>query len=99
MTRRCTWTVLLFALASLAFAQEKRPRIEVQNYAIDADINPRTQSITATAKIDFTPLETTNTAVFELNNALNVSKAVDQQGHALETSHSAPDFTTKVTFP
>ncbi len=99
MMRGITWTVLCLALAASASAQEKRSRIQVQNYTIDADINPRTQSIVATAKVDFTPLESANDATFELNDALKVSKAVDQQGHALETSRDAPTFTVKVSFP
>ncbi|MBV8478003.1 MAG: peptidase M1, partial [Acidobacteria bacterium] len=99
MTRRLTRTILLLALATSLGAQEKRSRIDVQNYTIDADINPRTQSIAATAKIDFTPLEAANDATFELNNALNVSKAVDQQGHPLQTSRDTQDFTVKIAFP
>ena len=54
--------------------------IDVQRYTIDATINPRTQSIEATAKIDFTPLENANQATFELNNALTISKAADAKG-------------------
>src|ERR1700685_769213 len=96
--RSFKWTMLI-ALAACAWAQEKRPRIDVQKYTIEADINPRTQSITATAKIDFTALESTPDAVFELNNALTVSKAVDSQGKPLETSRNDKDFTVKVTFP
>jgi aminopeptidase N len=89
----------LLAFAACACAQEKRPRIEVQKYTIDADVNPRTQSLVATATIDFTALETIPEAVFELNNALTVSKAVDSQGKPLETSRDDKDFTVKVTFP
>jgi tetratricopeptide (TPR) repeat protein len=98
MMRSSKWTICI-ALAVCAWGQEKRPRIDVQKYTIEAEINPRTQSINATAKIDFTPLEATGTAVFELNNALAVSKAVDSQGKPLETSRNDKDFTVKVTFP
>ena len=98
MLRGFKWTIVL-TLAVCAWAQEKRPRIDVQKYTIEADINPRTQSISATAKIDFTPLESTPDAVFELNNALTVSKAVDAQGKPLETSRDDKDFTLKVNFP
>ncbi len=94
------WAVLIFALASSIQAQPaKQQRIEVQKYTIDAQINPRTQSITATAKIDFTPMDDTNQATFELNNALTVSKATDGSGKSLATAHNAQDFTTTVTFP
>ena len=99
MTRRVYWFLLLFALAASAWAQEKHAAIRVQKYVIEANINPRTQSIVATAKIDFTALDNTNEATFELNNALNVSKAVDAQGQSLTTSRNTQDFTIHVAFP
>ncbi len=99
MMRSFKWTILLLALALAASAQERRSRIDVQKYTIDADINPRTQSIVATAKITFTPLDSSPDASFELNNAFTVSKAVDAQGQALQTSRNAQDFTVKVSSP
>jgi aminopeptidase N len=100
MLRGFRWVVLSLVLVVCAWAQEpQRPRIEVQNYTIEADINPRTQSIAATAKVNFMPLDDANEAVFELNNALTVSKAVDGSGKPLETSRNAQDFTVKVSFP
>jgi tetratricopeptide (TPR) repeat protein len=99
MMRGFRWMVLLCVLGSLSWAQEGRPRIDVQKYVIDANINPRTQSLVATAKIDFVPLENTSDAVFELNNALTISKAVDTSGNSLQTSRNAQDFTLHVTFP
>ncbi len=99
MVRVFRWTILLLALAAALWGQEKHSRIQVQKYTIDADVNPRTQSLVATAKVDFTPLEAANDAVFELNNALTVSKTVDSQGQALQTSRNTQDFTVKVGFP
>jgi tetratricopeptide (TPR) repeat protein len=98
------FTHLLVALGcacsvGLSAADDGRPRIMVQKYTIDATINPRTQSIQATAKIDFTPLEDTNSAVFELNNALTVSKAVDSKGENVPTDRNASDFTFRAVFP
>lgn len=93
------WTLLFLVLAASVRAQDRRPQIQVQKYLIDADINPRTQSITATAKMNFTALDNTSEAAFELNNALTVSKAVDAQGHALETSRDAQSFLVKVQLP
>lgn len=92
--------VLGVALASLAclWAQEKRPRIAIQHYTIDAEVNPRTQSVTATAKIRFTPLEDTSAAVFELNNAFTVSKATDSTGQPVTTTRTGQDFTVRFTF-
>lgn len=99
--RCCRWMVVFVAVAGAVWGQgtEQRARIQVQKYTIDADINPRTQSLVATAKIDFTALDNTNEAVFELNNALHVSKAVDAQGKPLETSRNDQNFTVKVLFP
>jgi tetratricopeptide (TPR) repeat protein len=86
--------------AALGWTQEKQAAgIQVQKYTIDADINPRTQSISATAKIDFTPLDNSNDVSFELNNALTVSKAVDSAGKPLATSRNPQDFTVHVSFP
>ncbi len=99
MLRFYKWTALLVAFGAVAWAQQQRPRIDITKYTIDADINPRTQSLLATAKIDFTPLDPTNDLTFELNNALAVSKAIDQQNQPLQTSRNAQDFTVKVSLP
>jgi aminopeptidase N len=93
------WTLLFLVLAVSVRAQDRHPQIQVQKYSIDADINPRTQSITATAKVDFTSLENTNEASFELNNALTVSKAVEAQGHPLEASRDGQSLNIKVELP
>jgi aminopeptidase N len=83
----------------LTAADDGRPHIQVQKYSIDAAINPRTQSIEATAKIDFTPLDDTNQATFELNNALTVSKASDGKGVSVPTQRNTGDFTVRAVFP
>jgi aminopeptidase N len=90
------WTLLFVLLAASVQAQISHPQIQVQKYAIDANINPRTQSLTATAKIDFTAIDTTSEATFELNNALAVSSAADAQGHTLQTSRDPQTFNVKV---
>jgi tetratricopeptide (TPR) repeat protein len=90
---------LAFATVVLGQSPQKNGRIDVQKYTIDADINPRTQSIAATAKIDFTPLENTNDVTFELNNALNVSKVVDGHGVSLPNTRNAQTFTVTINFP
>ncbi|MGI9074162.1 MAG: M1 family aminopeptidase [Bryobacteraceae bacterium] len=99
MVRGFRWMVLFLLIAVFAWGQDKHPRIEVQHYTIDADVNPRTQSIVATAKLNFTPLEDANEAVFELNNALTVSKTADRAGQPLQTVRNPQDFTIKVSFP
>ncbi|HTC36925.1 MAG TPA: M1 family aminopeptidase [Bryobacteraceae bacterium] len=105
MFRKTLLAVL--ALAPL-FTQEllaqdrgaKSGRIDVDNYAIDAEINPRTQTLTANVKVRFIPLDNdVSSASFELNNAFNVSRVVDDSGHQLTASRSNQDFSVHLTFP
>lgn len=93
-------TLLVLGLVRVAAAQstDRTPRIDVQKYTIDAEINPRTQSIVATAKIDFKAIDTANDVSFELNSALNVTKIVDAQGKTLGGGRDAADHTVKVTY-
>ncbi len=97
-----------FALASIliagaflspAAAQERKPRIDVEHYGIEAEINPRTQTLTATVQVTFIPLDDTSSASFELNNALNVSKVVDESGRQVPASRSQQDFAVRLNFP
>jgi aminopeptidase N len=92
-------TILIFLRGGCAWGQASRTplKIDVQKYTIDANINPRTQSIEATAKIDFTALENASDATFELNNALTISKAVDGHGGAVQTTRN-PDGTVRAIF-
>lgn len=98
--RSIRWACLCCAFTVCALAQEppKDARIEVQHYAIDADINPRTQSLTATAKVDFTPLDDADSAVFELNNALKIDKVVDGGGQTLQATRDGQNLTVRVAF-
>jgi tetratricopeptide (TPR) repeat protein len=100
--------MLFRALAALAIpallaAQDKgikRARIDVENYVIDADINPHTQALTANVKVRFLPLDSDiSSATFELNSALNVSRVVDESGHQIPASRSGQDFSLHLNFP
>jgi hypothetical protein len=99
---------MALALASLAFApllaaQEggsKSGRLDVTNYAIDADINPRTQTLSANVKVQFVALANDiSSASFELNNAFNVSRVVDDSGHQIPASRSGQDMSVRLSFP
>src|SRR3981189_1189097 len=86
-------------VAGVAQAEERRTRIDVEHYAIDVEVNPRTQSLTAKAAVRFIPLDdNTTSAPFELNNALNVSKVVDQQGRQVAASRYQQVFRINVNF-
>src|ERR1700693_2912731 len=93
----------ILATASLLVAQEKggkRARIDLKNYVIDADVNPHTQALTANVKGRFIPLDNDVSSVsFELNNALNVSRVIDETARQITASRSTQDFTVQLTFP
>ena len=90
----------LCALAGILGAQDRRPRIDVEHYTIDAEVNGKTQSLAARVAVRFLPLEDGMTnAVFELNNALTVSKVTDEKGTALTATRNQSDFTVRVAFP
>ena len=99
--KRIAFIALSALLTAGAYAQEdKRPRIDVESYTIDAQINPDTQTINARAAVRFTPLDDqTTAAVFELNNNLNVSKIVDDKGQSIASAGNQQDNTIRLTFP
>jgi len=91
-------------LPCLALAQrggdDKGARIDVDHYAIDVQINPDTQTLSASAAVRFIPLDDqTYNATFELNNALSISRIVDDKGQQLQSTRNQADNTVRVTFP
>ncbi len=90
---------LLLAASLVAPAQERRNRIRVVAYAIDAEVVPDTQSLTAKTTVQFIPIDdNTNSATFELNNSLNVSRVVDDKGKQIPASRNQQDFTVRLNF-
>src|SRR5215813_2940198 len=90
---------LAFAASAFAQAERNRSRIDVDAYAIEADISPNTQSINAKATVRFTPIDDNVTsASFELNNALNVSRVVDATGKQIPASRNQQDYTIRLSF-
>jgi hypothetical protein len=105
--------ILLWALAAIVIpalliapvtAQDrnaaKKSRIDVENYVIDAEVNPHTQALNANVKVRFLPLDNDISSVsFELNNALTVSSVMDDSGHQIPASRSGQDFSLRLNFP
>ena len=97
--------VLCFALATAltGLAQERgqqqRPRIDVQTVAIDAQINPQTQSINATAQVTFVPLDNVSSVVFELNNSLDLQRVTDKEGRQISASRYQEDQSVRLNLP
>src|SRR5229473_8186525 len=99
MFRNLRIMLALAAVATTAHAQERRSRIDVDHYVINAEINENTQTLAAKAAVRFVPLDDNVTsATFELNNALNVSRVVDDGGRQIPASRSQQDFTVRLNF-
>jgi hypothetical protein len=92
--------LLLLAGTLAAPAQERRSaRFQVEQYAIEAEISPATQTLAAKATLRFVPVDDNiSSASFELNNALNVSRVLDDQGRQIPASRNHQDFTVRLNF-
>lgn len=93
--------VLCLALmfASPLLAQTTRQMIQVTGYTIDADLDPATNKLTATAVVSLTALEDISAATFELNNGLRVTRLTGGDGKALESERNARNSTIAVALP
>src|SRR3954454_21439260 len=93
-------------LATLAAAlnpahaqQDRRVRVDVQHYVIDAEINPESQTIAATAEVRFVPQDAMSSVSFDLNNALNVTRIVDGGGRQIPAARTQQDSNVTLNFP
>ena len=90
------------ALVVPAPAQERgqpQQRIDVQSYAIDAQVDPRAQTLSATARVTFIPLQDTSTLSFELNNSLSLAKVTDADGRQVPASRTQQDMSVRLSMP
>ncbi|HVW85132.1 MAG TPA: M1 family aminopeptidase [Bryobacteraceae bacterium] len=88
-------------VGATGYAQEdKRSRIDVDSYTIEAQVNPDTQSLSARAAVRFIPLDDqTTTATFELNNNLNITRIVDDKGQSIQGTRNQQENSVRLTFP
>ncbi len=80
-------------------AAPEKIRLHVDDYVIDAQLQPIAHKLTARAKVKFTALEDLATATFELNNALRVTHVEDDQGKELQAERVSQDNTVRVALP
>ena len=92
---------LLFWVPGAVQAQEdRRSRIDVESYTIDAHVNPDSQTLSARAAVRFIPLDDQlATATFELNNSLNITKIVDDKGQTIQGTRNQQDNSVRLSFP
>jgi tetratricopeptide (TPR) repeat protein len=90
--------LLLLLVGTQCWAAEK-PRLRVDDYQIEAELTPHLHRISAKATVKFTALQDLSVAVFELNNALRVTKVTDAKGQPLSAERVTQDFTVRVPLP
>jgi len=90
--------VLLLAVPHIVPAQSASAanRLAIQGYVIDAELNPETHHIAATAVVTFTAAENSDVVNFGFHPALKLSKITDETGKLL-TGDRAADGAIRVT--
>jgi len=92
-------TLLLIFLPSLPARAVEKTHLRVDDYQIEAQLDPHLHQITARAKVKFTALQDLSVAVFELHNDLRVTKVLDEQNHLLSAERVTQDSTVRVPLP
>ncbi len=89
-------TLLLLLLPALPSHAAEKARLRVDNYQIDATLEPHLHQISVKAKVKFTALQDLSVAVFELNNELRVTKVTDEKNQTLAAERVTQDSTIRV---
>lgn len=97
--RRALVSGILALLCSLPLFAADKPRIEVNDYKIDAELVPRAHQLIARAVVKFTALDDISVAVFDLHNGLRPTKVTDPSGTSLSIERVTQDSTIRVSLP
>jgi tetratricopeptide (TPR) repeat protein len=89
---------LVVLLAIPSWAAEKA-RLRVDDYQIEAELEPHLHQITARARVKFTALQDLSVAVFELHNDLRVTRVLDEKNQPLSAERVTQDSTVRVPLP
>jgi tetratricopeptide (TPR) repeat protein len=96
LTTSLTLTLLL---AVPSWAAPEKARLRVDDYQIEATLEPHLHQITAKAKVKFTALQDLSVAVFELHNDLRVTKVLDEKNQPLSAERVTQDSTIRIPLP
>ena len=83
LRRAFLFLVCAATLALPAAAQTQKTRLRVDDYQIEAELQPKAHRLIARTKVKFTALEDISVATFELHNALRPTRVADAEGHTL----------------
>jgi aminopeptidase N len=99
--RVLTSSLALFLAVFLATPSQAadKSHLRVDDYQIQAELNPHLHTITARTKVKFTALQDLSVAVFELHNDLRVTKVTDEKNQLLTAERVTQDSTIRVPLP
>jgi aminopeptidase N len=91
-------TLLAMALVTIpGWAAPAKVQMQVTGYVINADLDPATNKLSATAAVTFTALDDLNNVTFELNNGLQVTKLTDAAKKPLQSERLTNNSTIRIT--
>jgi tetratricopeptide (TPR) repeat protein len=92
--------VILICAAAMAWpAAAQKTRLRVDDYQIEAELQPKTHRLIAHTKVKFTALEDISVATFELHNALRPTRVADAEGHTLSAERITPENAIRIPLP
>src|ERR1700676_4111642 len=95
----CSSLALLLAFVAVPSQAAEKARLRVDDYQIDAELTPHLHQISARATVKFTALQDLSVAVFELHNALRVTRVLDEKNQPLSAERVTQDSTIRVPLP
>ncbi len=97
--RRVILVILSAILVPAAWAADARPRLQVDDYVIQAVVTPSTHQLKAVARVKFTALEDITIATFTLHNGLKPTLVLDATGQSLSAERVSQDATVRISLP
>ena len=91
------FVLVVLSLASLPAWAAERARFHVDDYQIDAVLNPHDHKITARARVKITAQEELNVTTFNLHNDLRLSKVTDSAGKVLTAERVPQESSVRVS--
>jgi hypothetical protein len=92
-------TVFAGVLPVATLQAAEKPRIQAEDYTIEAKVSPQSHKLTARAIVKFVALDDISIATFELHNALRVTQVTDEHGNVLPAERVTQDSTVRVALP
>ena len=91
------FVLVVLSLASLPVWAAEKSRFHVDDYQIDAVLNPHDHKLTARARVKITAQEELNVATLNLHNDLRLSKVTDTAGKTLTVDRVPQDSSVRVS--